>query len=91
MPMRGDLAAAKFASWEEYVMEIVELSASLNRVMQGPLPGIFFEYILPRTETKPQMDILDDRRFDQRALLRWADDGGCWVGKNNSTLHEVHI
>jgi hypothetical protein len=35
--------------------------------------------------------VVDERQLEQRALLRWADDAGRWVGESNSTPYEVRI
>jgi hemerythrin HHE cation binding domain-containing protein len=33
--------------------------------------------------TKPPIMVPDDRRLDNSALLRWADDGGRWIKEND--------
>ncbi len=39
----------------------------------------------------PLIAAVDERMFDQRALSRWSDDGGCWSGSFHSEIQEVGL
>lgn len=45
---------------------------------------------LPRKPARSSVALFDDG-FDQRALLRWADDGGRWTDQTQGTLQRVRI
>jgi hypothetical protein len=77
---------------EGQVMETRELSPSQSKAVEARIPSVFPGRSWPGAVVESLMAALaalDDRWFDQRSLLRWADDGGRWVGEGNSTLHEV--
>ncbi len=66
-------------------MDAGQHSSFFNQVFCVPTLGRFRE---PgrRLEASAQAAIApDERLIDQRALTRWADDGGRWVNENGTT------
>ena len=35
--------------------------------------------------------VLDDWFLDERALMRWADDGGRWVDESKTSIQKVRV
>lgn len=68
------------------MMETREHSASHTLTVARRIPSISLIPARPDTVAS-LMTASDDRRFDQCALLRWADDGGRWPGEINATLY----
>lgn len=71
------------------MMETREDSASRTPTVARRIPSIFLGPARPDTVAS-LMTMSDDRRFDESALLRWADDGGRWAGESNATLYRAH-
>jgi hypothetical protein len=66
-------------------MDAGQHSSFFDQVFCVPTLGRFRERGR-RLEASAQAAIaLDERPIDQRALTRWADDGGRWVNENGTT------
>ncbi len=72
-------------------MGTLQPSPSQSQAVETSIPSVFPGRSWPGAVLGSVITASDDRWFDRYALLRWAYDGGCWVGESNSTLHEVHI
>ena len=70
-------------------MEARELSPSQSRASEKVIPSIFPGHSWPGAVVGSLTVAVDEGRFEQHALLRWADDGGRWIGDGNSTVPEV--
>lgn len=70
-------------------MEARELSSSQSRVAEKVIPSIFPGHSWPGAVLGSLTAAMDEGWLDEHALLRWADDGGRWVGDGNSTVAEV--
>jgi hypothetical protein len=64
-------------------MKAGELVQSM--IFETPIPSVFPSQIRPGAVVGSLRPETNERRFDQRALLRWADDGGRWAGEVNFT------
>jgi hypothetical protein len=45
----------------------------------------------PDTAVRSLIVVSDEPWLDQRALLRWADDGGRWVDASDGAIQEARI
>jgi len=45
----------------------------------------------PDTAVRSLIAVSDDWSLDQRAILRWADDGGRWADGSNATIQEAQV
>jgi len=52
---------------------------------------VVFAAMPPDTAVRSLIAVSDDPRLDQRALLRWADDGGRWVDAHDRAIQEARI
>lgn len=71
------------------MLEAREHSASHTLTVARRMPSIFLGRARPDTVAS-LMTVSYERRFDECALLRWADDGGRWAGESNATLYRAH-
>ncbi len=71
-------------------METRELSALQIQAVEA-IPSVFPGRTWPGAVVGSLMTVSDDWRLDQRALLRWADDGGRWTEEGRTTFQEVRI
>jgi hypothetical protein len=71
-------------------METREVSASQSRTSKWPAPSIFPGRTRPGVVVGSPIAVLDDQPFDNRALLRWADDGGRYL-EQGLQLQEVRV
>jgi hypothetical protein len=74
---------------EGQIMEARGLLPSQSRASEKVIPSIFLSHSWSGAVVGSLTVAMDDGRFDQHALLRWADDGGRWVGDGNCTVPEV--
>lgn len=70
-------------------MQARELSSSQNRAAEKVISSLFPCHSWPGAVVGALTAAMDEGWLDERALLRWADDGGRWVGDGNSTVPEV--
>lgn len=69
-------------------METKKLPELVSRIAQQPMLAV----ALCRTSTiSSPMIVSNDWLLDQRALLRWADDGGRWAEESNAAIRKVTI
>jgi hypothetical protein len=64
-------------------MQSQEPLPSQNWSVEPPIPCIFPARSWPGAVARL---MVDERQFDQRALLRWADDGGRWANSTSLSL-----
>jgi hypothetical protein len=71
-------------------MEARGLLPSQSRASEKVISSVFSSHGWPRGVIGSLREAMDERQFEQRALLRWADDGGRWIDDSNSIVPEVH-
>ena len=59
--------------------------------VEGLIPSVFPGRIWAGAVVGSVMAVSHDHRFDQSALLRWADDGGRSVQEEQTKLQQVRI
>ncbi|MGH8013837.1 MAG: hypothetical protein ACREQ4_15210 [Candidatus Binataceae bacterium] len=67
-------------------MAIEYHSQSVGRILASSTLRAIAEHTERLGVIRPAVTMVSGRLLDQRALLRWADDGGQWIDQNDTTV-----